>query len=135
MPDIKVVLEGFIYSTGPIALAAAAGSGGAANIGIGADADFQCNYITVTVSQGNALIANFDGTIVINDSAGGRTWSNVNIPIEAIRGTGQLPYPVNPPKLIPRNTTLVVTVTNSAAGIATIIHLSMHGNKMRPVEG
>jgi hypothetical protein len=133
MPDVKILYEGFIYSTGPIALAAAAGAAAAANINIAADADFQANYITVTVAQANALIVNFDGTIIINDSAGGRTWSNVNIPIESIRGTGQLPYPINPPKLIRRNTTLVVNCVNSAAGVATVIHVSLHGNKLREV--
>lgn len=123
----------FIYSTGVINLAAAIGAVGNGTVLIGADADFKCNYYTAHVIQAGVLVFNWAGTVIIKDSAVGRDLSNVAIPLEAIRGTGELPYPLNPPRLFSANSSVVVTLTNSVA-VATAVHICFHGNKIYPNE-
>jgi len=129
----KVYLEHFCYSTGAIVLAAIAGNVNAATINIGADADFQANYMTLTALQAGLVVVNWGGLVLINDTAVGKTFSNIAIAGDALRGTGGLPYPFNPPRLFRGNSSITITVTNSAAAVATTVEVVFHGNKIREV--
>ena len=128
-----MVLQSFIYTTGWIRLATVAGNAVEFVLTIGADADFKCNYVTCHVRQSNVLVANWAGDIVLNDSGKGRTLSNQAIALDAIAGNGQLPYPFNPPRIFPANSSLVLTITNNVA-TATDAQVCFHGNKMYPTE-
>lgn len=124
-----MVLQSFIYTTGWITLAVVAGNAVEFVLTIGADADFKCNYVTCHVRQANLLVANWAGDIVLNDSGKGRTLSNQAIAVDAIAGNGQLPYPFNPPRIFPANSSMVLTITNNVA-TATQLQVCFHGNKM-----
>lgn len=119
----------FCYGTGWVTLPAVIG--GAANVvlNIDSDADFQANYLTIAVRQANLLIVNWSGDVQIADSAKGRTLFNVDSPVAAFAGNGQLPYPFNPPRLFRKNASVRITFTNSVA-IATDVNLVLHGNKL-----
>ena len=124
-------LLSFAYATGPIVVPAAVGGAIAANLNILADHDFQCNYITASVIQAGVLVANWAGTIQIEDSAVGRTMFNAAIPLHSVAGSGELPYPFNPPRLFRRNSSVVITLTNNVV-TATTVHIVFHGNKLLP---
>lgn len=123
--------EWFIYQADPVTLAASAGSQGTTSLNIAADAPFQVHYITVSVSQSNAIVTTFDGLVEIQWSDQARTLANRAFPINAISLSGQEPYKLNPYRVIPRNSTVIITWTNSQAGAATVCFLSLHGNKIR----
>lgn len=133
MPEKQVQLESFYYSSGPIAMLAAAGAVGNATINIAADADFSCNYMTISVVQAGLIVLNWAGLILINDTAVGKTFGNIAASAEGFRGTGQLPYPFNPPKLFRGNSSITITTTNSAAAVATTVEVIFHGNKIREI--
>lgn len=121
----------FVYATANwIALGAVAGVAGQANIGILDDADFACQYCTVAVEQANVLVVNWSGLIQVEDTGTGRTLFSNPIPVQSIAGSGELPYPFSPARLFRKNSTLVVTVTNSAAATATNVRVQLHGHKL-----
>ena len=119
----------FVYATSWITVPAAAGGTVTATLNIMADADFQANYATVTVKQSDVLVANWGGSVQIDDSARGRTLFNVPLAVEHIRGYGGLPYPFSPPRWFRRNSSVLITLTNNVA-TATFVQIAFHGNKM-----
>lgn len=129
---MPIVYEQFIYATPPIALLAAVGAVGAGNILVTSDADYQVNYITIDVQQAALVVANWGGTILLTSSDSNKAWMNVAIPVDSIRGTGQMPYVLQIPKLVKANTTVTVTVTNNIA-TATNVVLVLHGYKLQVV--
>lgn len=128
----NVLYEQFIYATPQIALLAAIGSVGLANINISSDADFQVNYVTIDVQQAAVVVPNWGGTILITSSDSNKAWMNIAIPVDSIRGTGQMPYVMPIPKLIKANTTITCTATNNVA-TATNVALVLHGYKLQVV--
>lgn len=132
MPE-KLVVEGnyqkdwFLYTTGFVA---SAGVGTVTStINIAADTDFEAKYITMEMLQANVVVANFGGTINIQFTAIGKTLSNIAFPMQSIGGTGQRPYYLTPPKILPANGNVVVQFTNNVA-VATQFCLTFHGNKL-----
>lgn len=119
----------FCYSTGWVTMPTVAGTSANATIIIDASADFQMNYMTVHVKQADVTIANYGGTIQVEDSGRGRNFYNTAIPIEAVAGIGQLPYPFNPPRLARRNSSLTITLTTNVI-TATFVNVVFHGNKL-----
>jgi len=132
-PEQNVMFQHFYYSSGPIAMLAIAGNVGNAVVNIAADADFQANYMTITVVQAGLVVLNWSGTIVINDSAVGRTFGNIAGAVDGFRGNGQLPYPFNPPRMFKSNTSVTITTVNSVAAVATTVEVIFHGNKIIPM--
>lgn len=127
-------MQYFCYThAADIALLAVIGNAGNANILIDAGSDFIAKYMTVHVTQAGLVVANWGGTIQVNDTAHGRTFYSNAIPVSAVAGNGQLPYPFDPPRLCQRNTTLEITVTNNVA-TATNVRVVLHGNKVYDVE-
>lgn len=118
----------FFYSTGYVALAAAIGATAQTTLQITNDADFYIKWITAQVEVGGVIVANFSGTVQIEDTGISQNFFNVPIAVEAIRGNGQNPYPVAPPRKINANTSLIFYFTNRAA-TATNVQITLHGYK------
>jgi len=129
MPKEKTYLQYFCYSTGWITLAAAAGAVGTATLSILADANFMARYMTIAVKQANVLVTNWGGSLQINDSGVGRDLINIATAVQAFQGSGQLPYPFDPPRVFARNSGLVITFTNNVA-TETHVQLVLHGSKV-----
>lgn len=125
--------QSFVYTTGPVALAAAIGAVGQFTLSILADADFECTYITGTAIQAGLVVANWGGNVQVDDSGRGRTLFNAALAFDAIAGNGRQPYPFNPPRLFRANSSIVITFTNNVA-TATTAEISFHGNKLYPGE-
>jgi len=123
----------FIYTSGWQAAAAAVGGVVNFTVSIGADADFRCNYITCSVRQAGLLVANWGGDIIVNDSGKGRTLMNQALALDAIAGTGQLPYHFKPARIFPANSSVVITIINNVV-TATDVQVAFHGNKEYPSE-
>lgn len=51
-------------------------------------------------------------TVQITEQSSNRQWQNAAVPVTAIFGTGQNPWFLPQPRLIPANTTVTVTVAN-----------------------
>ena len=130
--DQKIYLEHFCYSSGLLVVPAAAGGVVNGVVNVAADADFQANYMTIAVTQAGLLVATWGGTILISDSATGKTFSNIAVPVQAYAGSGQLPYPFNPPRIFRGNSSVTITLTNNVV-TATWAQIVFHGNKIRPV--
>lgn len=124
-------LESFNY-TAPIAnLLGVIGNAITVTLNITNDADFQCKKVTIAVTQALLLVANWGGTFQINDSGPGRTLFNDPIPVDAMRGNGELPYYYEPPRLFLRNSSVQITFTNNVATVTTA-QIVFHGAKLRP---
>ena len=135
MPNGKeYYFEYFNYNTGYLVLGAAIGATITAVLNISNDADYQGKYITITVLQAGLVVLNWGGEVQINDSGPGRLLFNQPIPVDAIRGNGELPYAFDPPRLFKRNSSIEITFTNNVA-TATNVALVLHGAKLRPING
>jgi hypothetical protein len=132
MPQ-KNIIEGryekdwFLYSTG--FFTAASATTVSSTIAIAADTDFEAKYFTIQVRQANVLVLNHGGLINMQFTAIGKTLSNIFVPVDAILGTGQRPYYLTPPKILPANGNIVVQFTNNVA-TSTDLCLTFHGNKL-----
>jgi hypothetical protein len=122
----------FIYATEKVSLAASATDVQSVTLATQQDAPFECNYITAHVLQSDKKVTDWGGTVQITDNATGRTLFNRAIILDAIAGSGQLPYPFSPPHLLKANSTLTVTLSNNVA-TATVVQICLHGNKL--IEG
>lgn len=121
----------FIYEAPVIALPATANAVASSTLQIAADAPFQVQFITVTAIQAAAVIRNFGGLLQLDFTQMARTIANVTFPIDAISLSGQQPYELRPYRLIPNNSSVVVTATNANAATATNVYVALHGNKIR----
>lgn len=121
--------QAFAYTTGWIPLAATIGATGPKTLTLAADADFEVKFITGHVIQSNLLIATWAGTVQVNNSAVGVDFFNAAVPFDAIAGNARQPYWMDPAKLLPAQSSLVIVFTNSVA-TATDVCLVFHGNKL-----
>jgi len=125
-------LKAFVYTTGYIPLLGVVGAVGQQTVQITADANFYCKWITVAVEQAAALVVNWSGTVQIEDTGAQQNLFSAPVAVEMIRGNGQNPYPVEPPRLINANSNLIFTLVNRAA-IVTNVQIALHGHKL--IEG
>lgn len=121
--------QSFVYGTAYVALAATVGATASATILVEANSDFELLYFTGVAVQASLVVTNWSGLIQINDSAAGRDLFSTAIPFNAIVGTGAQPFPWSPPRLMERNSTLLITFTNNIT-TATSVQLSLCGNKL-----
>lgn len=121
----------FSYTTGPVACPGVIGTPTTVIINIGADADFVCTSITGLAVQAT-IPAVWAGTVQIDDSGVGRTFFSAAVPFQSIAGTGQLPFVLEHPRFISRNSSLTITF-NQVQAVATTVHLTLNGYKK--VEG
>ena len=127
---MKTQLQYFGYTTGYVNIGALAGVAFPVNLSIAADSDFIAEKMLLSVSQGAVIVANWYGTIQIEDSAAGKTFFNQAVPGSDLLGNGGLPYVLSPARLISANSSLTITFTQLQA-VATLICLSLHGHKRR----
>lgn len=120
----------FVYGTPQTALAAVPAAVAQGVINITSEADFQAMYITGTAFQAGLNIPAWGGLVTIQDEAPSRILMNVPISWIALVGTGLQPLPLDPPRKFRAGSTVTVTFTNSAAGVATICQLVFIGNKL-----
>lgn len=98
-------------------------------IQIAADAPFQMQQITLTVLQANLVVTNWGGTVNIEIQQQGRQISNLAIPANAILLNGTVPYELKPYRLVPANSSILVTFTSPVA-TSTVCNICFHGNKV-----
>ncbi len=129
MPNPK--FDWFVYVADAVSLAASATATGSTTLQVAADAPFQVQFITVTILQSNVVVVNWGGTLTVNWSQEGRFLSNVAMPSHSLLLNGTAPYELKPYRLIPANSSIIITWANSAAATATVCQIAFHGNKVR----
>jgi hypothetical protein len=101
-------------------------------ISIQADSHFLATAIAAITfdSTGQTLIATPLWKLLINDAGSGRNLSSAAIFGASYTGTGQLPFPVMPPKLIKASATLNVQLQSTDSANARIVQVVIHGFKV-----
>lgn len=128
-PNKEYFLQFYLYSTEAIVVPALAGGSATENLLISNDAPFMAKYLTVTVLQADVIVKNWGGLIQIEDSTPNRKLFSEPVPVDAIRGNGELPYAFDPPRLFHNNSSIEITVTNNVV-TATSIYVVFHGHKL-----
>jgi len=121
----------FVYSAPVVALPATASAVASSTLQVAADAPYQVQFITVTAVQAGLVVRTFGGLLQLDFTQMARTIANITFPIDAITLSGQQPYELRPYRLIPQNSSVVVTVTNAPLATATNVYVVLHGNKVR----
>lgn len=129
MPNPK--FDWFVYVADAVSLSASATATGSTTLQVAADAPFQVQFITVTILQSNVVVVNWGGTLTVNWSQEGRFLSNIAMPSHALLLNGTAPYELKPYRLIPANSSIIISWANSAAATATVCQIAFHGNKVR----
>lgn len=129
MPNPK--FDWFVYVADAVSLAASATATGSTTLQVAADAPFQVQFITVTILQSNVVVVNWGGRLTVNWSQEGRFLSNVAMPSHSLLLNGTAPYELKPYRLIPANSSIIISWANSAAATATVCQIAFHGNKVR----
>lgn len=113
----------------------AAGATSTVNVNIDAGAPFL--IVSQTYDANTANAARAAGTLVvpniialITDTGSNRALMDVATPVPAIFGTGQFPYILPEPKLMPANSQLQVQVTNIDAAAGYNLRLCFNGYKL-----
>lgn len=119
----------FVYGSGNSAAMAGVGATATVTIQIAADAPFQMQQITLTVLQASLVVTNWGGTVNIEIQQQGRQISNLAIPANAILLNGTVPYELKPYRLVPANSSILVTFTSPVA-TSTTCAICFHGNKV-----
>ena len=114
---LSIMRQFFVYDLGSQTL-----TGNAQNtypITIETDADFECvNLVYISTSTLNFQIKQAD-----------RTWFLHALDSRLVAGTAQYPYILPVPRIIRRNTTLQVTVTDTS-GSSNTFNIALLGNKL-----
>jgi hypothetical protein len=136
--EVKMIPEGmreqnFVYGTGWSAAMVAAGAVANIQIVLADDAPFMVYYYTAHVRQGiqdcEVLVQNWAGTVLITETAAGKIMFNLAIPLDAIAGNGRDVYPLPPPRLLQKSTTVAFAITSNIA-TRTQVFFCMHGSKL-----
>lgn len=119
----------FVYASAQSAAMAAAGATATVTIQVAADAPFQMQQITLTVLQASLVVVNWGGTVNIEIQQQGRQISNLAIPAHALLLNGSVPYELKPYRLVPANSSILVTFTSPVV-TSTTCQICFHGNKV-----
>lgn len=126
----------FIYTSGRSAAGIAAG-GGVQNfqISILADSDFLIEKLTFNSDV--AAAAQTDGTrilpnvnVLLTNTGNGNQLMNVQVPVTGLFGTGQLPFILPVPYLLPATSTLQGVLTSYEAAAVDFVTLNFIGRKL-----
>lgn len=107
----------------------------AGNVTLDADSDFVWQKFTYYVDVGdagqNAGNAEVGGlTLLVTDTASGRSLSNVPVPLPAYAGNGQLPFILATPKIFKASGQITVNLLNITTDITySSVYLCFHGQK------
>lgn len=119
-----------IALTTPIAPAATQ----AGNVTLDADSDFVWQKFTAYADIGDAGQTLADGvipglTLLVTDTASGRSLSNVPVPLAAYSGNGQLPFILPTPKIFKASGQITVNLLNISDQTYSSVYLCFHGQK------
>ena len=123
----------FVYGVDFGVVAAGASANG--NIQIQADSDFLWRLSTYYVFINGAANQTESSrvipamTVQITDSGSGRQLFNQALPVSALFGTGELPYPVDPNRIFKARSNISFAVNNISA-VAYRLFLALHGEKI-----
>jgi hypothetical protein len=126
------------YFTYSIVLPATLSAGGttSGSFNVDKDSDFMWMKGTFYADIGNATQSASSRvipgvTVVIKDTTSGRDIMTTPVPIPAMFGTGELPFILPTPKLLPAVSTITVSFANiTADGDYTYLGLFFHGQKL-----
>ncbi len=91
--------------------------------------NYQCAPYAVTVmTEATRLIPNV--TVSITEQSSNRNWQSAAVPVSSIFGTGENPWFLPQPRLIPANTTVSMTVNNFDGAQAYNLILSFIGFRL-----
>lgn len=127
-------VEYFTYSTGRLAaLAPAANS--SPQIIIQADSDFVMEKLSyyadlagVAQTSGTRIVPNVLVQLTVTGS--GVNLISASVPIPSIFGTGDLPFILPYPRVLPANSVLQINLTSFEAAVSPFITLNFHGRKV-----
>ena len=125
----------FVYSA-ILTAALAAGGTGVASFNVDKDSDFLWQKSTYFVNVGSDGF--LDGTrpipgitVTIKDTTSGRDIMTAPTPVPAMFGTGELPFILPIPKLLPKVSTITVNFANITDNTAySYVGLFFHGQKL-----
>lgn len=112
----------------------AAGGSATASFTIQADSDFLLTKLAYHPTIADAAYNDStrpipNASILIQDTGSGRNLMNTAVPLDAIFGTGQLPFILPRQRIFVANSTVNVTINNFDAANATKLRLSFIGEK------
>lgn len=125
----------FIYAA-VLATGIASGNTGSASFNVDNDSDFLWQKGTFFANVAND---GFDSgsvpipgvTVVIKDTTSGRDIMSQAVPISALFGTGELPFILPVPKLLPKTSTLTFSFANITDNTSySFLGLYLHGQKL-----
>lgn len=116
---------------------AAPAPGGNVNGSFLVDASSPFMLVSQAFKADLAGVAQLSGTLVvpnwlvsITDQSGNRNWQNAGVPLSSVFGTGQLPYFLPQPRLIPANSNVSINVASFEAATTPNARLSFHGYRL-----
>jgi hypothetical protein len=137
-PDVQFVQDWFIYGLDVLNLAPAGTFNG--SIQIQADSDFK--MVKLTQASDNAGAAQTESSrilpnasITFLDTGSGRALFSQAIALNALFGTGELPYILPVPRIFKARTNISVTVVSFEAALTLNIRLALHGMKIFQLGG
>lgn len=86
---------------------------------------FEADLAGVAQLAGTQIFPNVG--VVIQDQSSNRNWQNAAVPVTSWFGIGQRPYFLPQPRLIPANTTILVTVNSFEAAATPTVRLTFQG--------
>lgn len=105
------------------------------NVNIQADADFlvlnqtyDANSLNAARTSGTVVVPN--ATVLITDTGSGYQMMDQAVPIGTIFGTGEFPYILPEPKLLPAKATLQLLFSNYDAAAGYNLRLAFNGVKL-----
>jgi hypothetical protein len=107
----------------------------AGNVTLDADSDFVWQKFTYYADVGDAGQDNQTSvvgglTLLVTDTASGRSLSNVPVPLAAYAGNGQLPFILSTPKIFKASGQITVNLLNITDDITySSVYLCFHGQK------
>lgn len=130
--------QNFTYGTGWSAAMAAVGAGANLQVTLADDAPFICYYLQGVVRQGAAgaevILLNWAGEVMITESASGKTLMNVAIPFDLLMGNGRDQFPLPPPRIYAKSSTIQIAVTSNVVA-RTQVAVALVGSKLFPPNG
>ena len=134
MRKAKRRVEYFDYTTGRLA-ALAAGANISTQISIQADADFileklsyYCDVAGAAQTWQTRVVPNV--LVLLTISGSGVQLSSSAVPIPSLFGTGDLPFILPYPRVLPANSVLQINLTSFEAAQSDTLTLNFHGRKV-----
>jgi hypothetical protein len=131
-PDPEEVKFWSVYSfqIGTFASPVAAGAQFTANVNINSDSDFLLQHITAEITTNVGVATARNGTIQLTDTSSNVYLFDQPQRINNVCGTAQLPYILGTPRILPANSTFLLTFQNTEAATACVGFFCLLGRKL-----